>query len=248
MLSKKIVKYIQSLSHKKFRDQEGAFIAEGPKVVSEFLLASDTSCEMLCAEKDWLLGHPDLLRKIPPEHIYETDGRWLKSISLLKTPNLVVGVFRKRPVSGDPGISRGITLLLDDLQDPGNLGTIIRIADWFGLQNIICSQNCVDCYNPKVVQSTMGSLARVRVHYTDLISFVTGHKNIKLYAASLSGTPLFALPKIETAMICIGNESQGVQKDLLGLASETITIPRYGGAESLNAAVASGIILSQLLR
>ena len=246
MLSKKIVKYIQSLSHKKFRDEEGVFIAEGPKVVSEFLLSKNIHCNLICAKKDWLLANDSLLKTITPENIFETDDNWLQSISLLKTPNKVVGVFKKISSSVAPVLINKISLMLDDLQDPGNLGTIIRIADWFAIDTIICSENSVDCYNPKVVQSSMGSLARVTVLYTDLLSFIKTNEKINLYATALSGTSIFKLPKINEGIILIGNESKGVHEDLLKLAYERITIPRFGYAESLNAAVAAGIILSQI--
>ena len=247
MLSKKIVKYIQSLSHKKFRDEEGVFIAEGPKIVSEFLLSKETKCKIICAEKKWLSENESLLKNINPENIFETDDHWLHSISLLKTPNKVVAVFDQKSAIETPNFSDKISLMLDDLQDPGNLGTIIRIADWFDIENIICSENSVDCYNPKVVQSTMGSLSRINIFYTDLFSFIEKNKKINLYATTLSGTSIFKLPKINEGIILIGNESKGVHEDLLKLASHQITIPRFGHAESLNAAVASGIVLSQIV-
>ncbi len=246
MLSKKIVKYIQSLSHKKFRDEEGVFIAEGPKVVSEFLLSKNVSCNLICAKKEWIVENDFLLKKIPMENIFETDDHWLQSISLLKTPNSVVGVFNKREFSELTVLDNKICLMLDDLQDPGNMGTMIRIADWFAIEDIICSENSVDCYNPKVVQASMGSLARVNVFYTDLIPFIQKHEKINLYATSLSGTSIFNLPIIKEGIILIGNESKGVHEDLLSLSSHQITIPRYGHAESLNAAVAAGIILSHI--
>ena len=245
MLSKKIVKYIQSLSHKKFREEEGAFIAEGTKVVSEFLLSDRMRCTMICAEKEWLLENDALLKKITPENIFETNDHWLKSISQLKTPNKVVAVFKKKSAKV-PDLGGKISLMLDYLQDPGNMGTMIRIADWFGIENIICSENCVDCYNHKVVQSAMGSLARVNIFYIDLASFINANKEIKVYAATLSGTNIFKFPKIVEGIILIGNEANGVREDLLQLASYQLTIPRYGHAESLNAAVAAGIILSQV--
>jgi TrmH family RNA methyltransferase len=245
MLSKKIVKYIQSLSHKKFREEEGAFAAEGTKVVSEFLLSDRMRCTMICAEKEWLLENDALLKKITPENIFETNDHWLKSVSQLKTPNKVVAVFKKKSPEV-PDLTGKISLMLDYLQDPGNMGTMIRIADWFGVENIICSENCVDCYNHKVVQSAMGSLARVNIFYTDLTSFINANKEIKVYAATLSGSNIFKFSKIEEGIILIGNEANGIKKDLLQLAPHQITIPRYGHAESLNAAVAAGIIISQV--
>src|SRR5665213_2711788 len=248
MVNKKIVKYIQSLTHKKFRDEEAAFIAEGPKIVGEFLLSEKWNCKIICGNKLWLSANQSLLKNIHPENIYEADDHWLQSMSHLKTANKVVAVFEKRIIPGLPDISNKISLMLDDLQDPGNLGTLIRIADWFAVENIICSENSVDCYNPKVVQSTMGSLLRVNVFYTNLFSFIEKNKNTPVYATTLSGTSLFKLPDIKSGIILIGNESKGIHEDLLKVTSGQITIPKFGHAESLNAAVAGGIILSQIFR
>ena len=247
MLSKKIVKYIQSLSLKKFRDAEDAFVAEGPKIVGEFLLQSKMQCVLICAEKKWLVENEALLNRIDPSSIFETDEHWLKSISQLKTANRVVAVFKKIKSEPVQNFSDKISLMLDDLQDPGNMGTIIRIADWFGIENIICSSNSVDCYNPKVVQSTMSSLSRVNVIYADLENFMQQHKQVKIYATTLSGTSIYQLPKLTGGIILIGNESKGIHENLLRLSSHQITIPKIGNAESLNAAVATGIIASQII-
>ena len=247
MLSKKIVKYIQSLSHKKLRDEENAFIAEGPKVVAEFLSGKNFNCKIVCASGTWLSENENKLWDILPGNIYEIDEISLEKISLLKTPNEVVAVFDKRSREKIPSIENKLTLMLDDIQDPGNLGTIIRIADWFGVENIICSYHCVDCYNPKVVQATMGSLVRVDVLYTSLFSFLDVNKNISIYAATLSGTSLPEFNKVNEGILLIGNESMGINEELLKRATEKITIPKYGHAESLNAAVATGIILSHLI-
>jgi len=246
LLSKKIVKYIQSLSHKKLRDEENAFIAEGPKVVTEFLSGENFNCKILCAHGDWLQGSKNLLQKISPQNVYEIDDISLQRISLLKTPNKVLAVFEKRLYQSGPQIEDKLSIMLDDIQDPGNLGTIIRIADWFDIENIICSYNCVDCYNPKVVQATMGSLSRVNIWYTSLFSFLDAHRKISVYAAELSGTPLQEFAAIKEGILLIGNESIGINEDLLKKATRKITIPKYGKAESLNAAVATGIILSHV--
>jgi len=247
MLTKKIVKYIQSLSHKKFRDEEAAFIVEGPKVVAEFLLSKKFDCRLICAEKNWLFENEILIRGISSENIYGVDENWLQRISLLKTAHKVVAVFNKSLPVPEPVFKNKIALMLDDIQDPGNLGTIIRNADWFGIENIICSRNCADCYNPKVVQSSMGSLSRVDIFYSDLISFIEKNSSVKVYAAALSGTSVFEMDKIREGIILIGNESKGIHEDLLKLSHKRITIPCIGHAESLNAAVACGIILSHVL-
>ena len=246
MLSKKVAKYIQSLSHKKFRDNLGAFVAEGPKVVTELLSSGKFACKIICAQKDWIQFNEGLIN-ISSIAIYEIDEALLKTISFLKTPNKVLAVFHKKEVINIPSFSDKITLMLDDISDPGNLGTIIRIADWFAIENIICSENCVDCYNPKVVQSTMGSIGRVNLFYEELHPFIISNKNINVYATALSGKPLAAFKNLQQGFILIGNESKGISQKLLEISSDKITIPRFGQAESLNAAVATGIVLSHLI-
>jgi TrmH family RNA methyltransferase len=246
MLSKKIVKYIQSLSHKKLRDELSLFIAEGPKIISEFFKEGNFNCKLLCASGDWLKENKKILDNIPAVNVYEADDASLQKISQLKTPNKVVGVFEKKNPQVPSVLNNKLTLLLDDIQDPGNMGTIIRIADWFGIENIICGENCADNYNPKVVQASMGSLARVDVLYTNLPQVIESNKNISVYAAALAGISLHDLKNIEEGFILIGNESKGISNELLKMASKRITVPKYGNAESLNAAVATGIILSHL--
>ena len=244
MLTKKIAKYIQSLSHKKFRDEEGSFIAEGPKLVEEFLTTKKFDFELVVAENDWLNENKSLLENLDPKSVFEVETHRLESLSLLKTSNKVLAVFKQPAVKDECKLEGKITLMLDDLQDPGNMGTIIRIADWFGIDQIVCSKNTVECFNPKVVQSTMGSLARVAIFYTDLISFIQNNKNIPVYSAALNGESIVEMEKIKEGIIVIGNESKGIHEELLDLSTHKITIPRIGQAESLNAAVAAGIILS----
>jgi TrmH family RNA methyltransferase len=246
MLSKRIVKYIQSLSQKKLRDEHQQFIAETPKVVAEFLSAENFKCKILCAERIWLSENVNLLKNILPANIYEIDEFTLQKISLLKTPNKVLAVFDKKLPVHEPVISGKLSLMLDNIQDPGNLGTIIRNADWFGIDHIICSEHSADCYNPKVVQASMGSLARVNVLYVSLHSFIRAHINVGVYATTLYGTSVSSLKNIKEGLILIGNESKGISGELLNMATVQITIPRYGNAESLNAAVATGIILSHI--
>jgi TrmH family RNA methyltransferase len=145
-----------------------------------------------------------------------------------------------------PPVWEGLTLVLDGIQDPGNLGTIIRTADWFGVRHIICGVGTADCYNPKVIQSTMGSIFRVSLFYEDLNSFLARNRGITIAATSLDGEPLRPSEKWESLFLVIGNESQGVQKEILDMADRKILIPRTGHGESLNAAVATGIVLYEL--
>ncbi len=245
MLSKTIVKYIQSLAHKKVRDEQGVFIAEGPKVVAEFLQADKFPYKTIFGLQSWMEQNNALLKNISAENKIEIIESELERISHLQTPNNVVAVFYKK--EDEPAeFKNNISMMLDEIQDPGNLGTIIRTADWFGIKNIICSIGCVDCYNPKVVQATMGSLSRVNIIYADIEEFIKNNSGIKIYAATLSGKDV-SLFKIKEGIILIGNESKGISEKLLNISAEQITIPKQGEAESLNAAVACGIILSHLV-
>ena len=243
MLVKQKVKYIQTLGQKKFREQERLFIAEGPKLVKELLEADAASVKEVYGLKDWMEENHELLNKTVATEISEIE---LEKISQLTTPNKVVAIVQQYEV-GEAIITKDqITLVLDNVQDPGNLGTIIRIADWFGITQIVCSPDSADMYNPKVVQSTMGSIARVKVYYTDLEEWLGSQKDITIYAASLNGEDVTTMEKIKEGIIIFGNESKGISLELLNLANVKITIPKKGKAESLNVAVAAGIILSHI--
>ena len=243
MINKSAVKYIQSLQHKKFRDEYSTFIAEGPKVVLELLQHNIFECEQLYCSVSGINCLTDKIKKQFVEKIIEVEDFELEKISALNTANNLLGVFKKKPDFKSINISNSLTLFLDDIQDPGNLGTIIRTADWFGLKTIFCSNATVDCYNPKVVQSTMASLGRVNIVYGNLIEELQKHKNIKKYAAVLAGKNLSTFDKIKEGILIIGNESKGISSAVMELVDEKITIPKIGQAESLNAAVATGIIL-----
>jgi TrmH family RNA methyltransferase len=242
MLIKSQVKYIQSLSHKKLRDSEEVFVAEGPKLINELLSAANVQPQQLFGLKEWIEQQPPRIQKSVTE-ITESE---LERISLLQTPNQVLGIFKKPVFAAHRPLRNTLSLMLDTIQDPGNLGTIIRCADWFGISQIICSTDCADVFNPKVVQSSMGSIARVQVLYEPLPEFLAKHPGLPTYAAVLDGTNLRDLPLVKEGIIIIGNESKGISDGVLSLSSHRITIPRKGQAESLNAAVATGIILSHL--
>ncbi len=245
MLVKSQAKYIQSLSQKKFRDEEKAFVAEGPKIINELLGASNVELLHLYALRDWINSNEASNASLPAVKITEIKQNELERLSFMQTPNQVLAVFKK-PSFGKPSFENKVTILLDGIQDPGNLGTIVRTADWFGIENIICSKESADVFNPKTVQSTMGSIARVQVVYEDLKEFIDTHAGITLYATSLEGKNLFEINTVNEGFILIGNESKGVHQDLLELAGLRITIPKNGKAESLNAAVAAGIVLARL--
>ena len=241
MLSKKEVKDIHSLSLKKHRDETKLFVAEGPKIVEELIQLAPFNVLGVYGLEDWTSSHTDLGESVTIETI---NTEVLEKISHLKTPNKVLAVLQQF-ISERP-VVESVALYLDTIQDPGNFGTIIRIADWFGIENVICSAGCADLYNPKVVQSTMGSVARVKVFYDLDGSWIAGQK-LPVYGAVLEGNSIYDHPKISKGIIMIGNESKGISKELQEILTEKITIPKKGKAESLNAAVATGIILSQLL-
>ena len=244
MISKNQVKYIQSLGQKKSRDEEKRFIAEGPKLVNELLTAENCRVVQVYALKGWIDERSNA--KEDAEVIEISNGE-LEKISQLTTPNQVVAIVEKIQWKNDAPIKGNVSLALDRIQDPGNMGTIIRLADWFGIKNIFCSTDCVDLYNPKVVQSSMGSISRVRVEYMNIESLLKGNKEVRIYAAVLNGRDITKMEKINEGIILIGNESKGINEELLRFANVQITIPGKGKAESLNAAVATGIILSHLV-
>jgi len=243
MITRNQVKYIQSLGQKKSRDEESRFIAEGPKLVSELLAAGNCRVVQLYALKEWIDEH---VNACGDSEVIEVSIGELEKISQLTTPNQVLAVIEKIQWKNDPEIKGNISLALDTIQDPGNIGTIIRLADWFGIKNIFCSADCADVYNPKVVQSSMGSISRVRVEYTDILSWLTENNDVRIYAAVLNGKDITKMEKIKEGVIVIGNESKGINAEMLKLSNVQITIPGKGKAESLNAAVATGIILSHL--
>lgn len=244
MLSKTQVKYIHSLFHKKFREEHGQFIVEGPKMAEEAIALSSRDIINIYACRDWIERnldiHSDLTQKI-----VEVSDLEMGKISSLHTPSNSLVVLRK-PALQAPAEWKGLTLLLDGIQDPGNLGTIIRTAEWFGVEHVICGTGTADCYNPKVIQSTMGSIFRMKLFYEDLNGFLALNSNVPVLATSLEGEPLKRSEKWEDAFVVIGNESQGIQDAVLKKASRKILIPGTGRAESLNAAVATGIILYEL--
>ena len=247
MISKSTIKYIQSLQHKKFRDEYGVFVAEGPKVVTGLLQSAAFKPETIFVTADWSAA-----LKVPTLQGLEgcieiVQDFELEKLAAYSTANKVVAVFRKREEIAKVNLKGSLTLALDDIRDPGNFGTIIRIADWFGIENIICSNETVDMYNNKVVQSTMASLGRVNLLYTNLYEWIKEVGDMKVFAATLEGKPLKEIGKVTEGLVVIGNESNGIHENILALATERVTIPRFGQAESLNAAVATGIILAEFV-
>ena len=240
MLGKKEIKDIQSLGRKKERDATKLFIAEGPKVVAELAALLPGELQMVYATEEWAAEHGPAIDAQKLQVIAPFE---LEKISQLQTPNSVLAVFRQLPIVKRTG---SFSIYLDTIQDPGNFGTIIRIADWFGICSVVCAPGCADLYNPKVVQSTMASLARVHVLYDEDGHWLKGQEG-PIYAATLHGRSLYSVEKSSRGILLIGNESRGLRAELAAMATHEVTIPRRGAAESLNAAVATGIILSHLL-
>lgn len=238
-LSKNQLKLITSLQQKKYRTKNGLFVAEGTKVVNEFLNSKFILNQLFCIDdsvyKD--IENVTLLSEIE-----------LKKISTLKTPNNVVALFE---IPSEEKIkSKGFFVALDEVNDPGNLGTIIRLCDWFGIDQLICSKNTVDCYNSKVVMASMGSLTRVSIVYTDLLPYLN-ETPLPKYASLMDGENVYKSDLPAEAILVMGNEANGISSPILELLNNTITIPRFGSdqlTESLNVATATAILLSEFKR
>lgn len=239
------IKQITALHVDKFRKERRAFLVEGPKMVAE-TLRSNFKVKAIYALPDWKTD--DDLADIP---VVEISAKELSRISQLKTPNQVVAeVEMKRFDNHLPNAEKELIVALDNINNPGNLGTIIRTADWFGFRHIVCSQNCADLYNSKVLQATMGSFTRVNVYYTDLPQCLQeNYKKTEVYGAVVDGESLYDVDLQEKGVIVIGNESQGISAEILPFVRRRITIPSYGGgAESLNASIAAAVILGEFRR
>ena len=236
MISNNELKYIQSFAHKKHWAEETVYIIEGPKLLEEALKANCV-IEKIYATSAWL-DQQDLLG-VPVETIDEV---MLARMSQLNTPNQVIALVKKQQNVLIP-FDKTFTLLLDGIQDPGNLGTIIRTADWFGIQQIIVTSDTASIYNPKVIQSTMGSCFRVMVNVADLETVLATNK-LPVLGALLTGDTVYKTQLPAIGFLLIGNESKGIRENLKEFITNPIAIPKFGGAESLNAAVATGILLS----
>jgi len=254
MLSKKQTSWINALKVKKYRKKQEAFLVEGEKNVAE-LLDSSFSILGIYALESWI-NKNKYVKDIYPQIIHTISPKELKSISNLQTPNEVAAVVQLPDTAAEKMIIEHLlkqplkhhVLALDNIRDPGNLGTIIRIADWFGIQQIICSPTCVDVYSPKVVQATMGSIFHIEVVYSDLQQVFEKKGQLPVYAALLQGDDIFEADFSQKGFILMGNESQGIQQKYFKYMDKAITISRKGKAESLNVAVATSIICAVACR
>ena len=247
MLSKNKIKYIRSLELKKNRKEEQVFVAEGHKLVGDLL--GYFPCRLLIATRTWLERNS----VVDASEIIEVTHEELTRASLQKTPQEVLAVFEQPTYDMHPEvISHSLCLALDDVQDPGNLGTIIRLADWFGIEHIFCSQGTVDVYNPKTIQATMGALARVKLHYCHLPSLIATLKDTPTYGTFLDGENMYAKQLSTNGLIIMGNEGNGISDEVAELVNEKLYIPNYPPqretSESLNVAVATAIICAEFRR
>ncbi len=248
MITKNQIKLINSLKIKKNRQDHQLFVAEGEKVVNE-LIQSNFSIKLLFGLKSWLNDNASLLHaNIEFQEVSELE---LAKISNLSSPNEVLAVVEipKMALINKDDINNKLVLALDEVKDPGNFGTIIRIADWFSIEYIFCSEQCVDAFNSKVVQATMGSLSRVKIIYTNLYEFISSlDYSYPIYGAVLGGENLYRQDLTKNGLILMGNESRGISPELLKLITNKIEIPRFGNAESLNVGIATAIFCSEFKR
>ena len=248
LLSKAKLKYIASLKTTKIRQKYGVFIVEGEKIAQEVLIHKSIEIETICALETWIQRNEFILEPFFNKIITVSEAE-LKQISNLTTPNKVLIIAKIPPPQYDDDlIQNTFSFYLDGIQDPGNMGTIIRIADWFSIPYIFCSKTCVDMWQPKVVQASMGAFLRVQVIEMDFFDLKNRFPNLPTFAAILRGDNIFENNKFpKQGIVIIGNEGSGISENIIAQADFKITIPGGGGAESLNAAVSTGIIAATLI-
>ena len=239
-ISKNQLKLITSLSQKKYRQKHNLFIAEGVKVLNELLNSPFEIETLFCTD--------DFETTISEKKIVRISETELKKVSTLKSPNKALGIFK---IPKEKALQNsGLTIALDAINDPGNLGTIIRLCDWFGVTQLVCSKDTVDCYNQKVVQASMGSLTRVSIYYTDLENYIT-KSNLDTFIADMDGENVYKTKFPKEGILIMGNEANGVSEEIKSLLQYKISIPRFGETqetESLNVATATAILLSEFKR
>ena len=244
MVSKNQKKLIRSLKQKKYRKQNGLFVVEGIKVINEFL-----NTHFKLQNLYVLNAEMHLFNNVSKDKLVNVNHTELNQISFLTTPQKALAVF-KIPEEKNILTNSGLQLALDDVKDPGNLGTIIRLCDWFGIEKLICSAETVDCYNPKVVQATMGSLTRVKIEYLDLKNYIE-NTNLPVFGAFMNGENVYKSKLPENALLIMGNEANGISSDIETRITKKISIPRFGKikvTESLNVATATAVLLSEFRR
>jgi len=251
LISIQTIKRVKSLQQKKFREEENCFVAETPKIVEEVLSSKTYSVEVVYGLKSWI---DENWKRFARHTLEEVSPKELERISGLQAPNQVLAVVKKPEVLTDfQTVFSDTSLMLDDIRDPGNLGTILRIADWFGIKHVICSNESVEYTNPKCVQASMGSFLRVEVHYGNLSEILSQKpENTPIYGAFMEGENIYQTELNQKACIVIGNETHGISKPVESLITKKIHIPSFSTeqnhAESLNASIATAIFCSELKR
>jgi len=245
MLSKSQISLLKSLHHKKFRSEHGLFLAEGYKSVKEFI---DSAYQIEAIYHTPTID-PNLLKLSRKMNFNQISLSDVEKISTLKTPQDIIALVKipEWPVLSANMLQNKFSIVLDGIQDPGNMGTIIRTADWFGIKHIICSDDTVDVYNPKVVQATMGSIAHVNVYYTGLEAFLSKIK-LPLFGALLEGENIYKTNFGSEGLVLMGNEGNGLRPEIIKIVQHAVTIPRMGNAESLNVGIATAIFCSEINR
>lgn len=246
MLSKNKIKFIQSLDRKKARRESGCFLAEGNKLVGDTLSRFD--CELLVATGEWLRAHPG----VQASEIIEATADEIARASLMSSPQDVLAVYHIPRYELAPAtMNARLSLALDTVQDPGNMGTIVRIADWYGIEDVVCSPLTADLYNPKTVQATMGALARVKVHYMPLGEFFS-QIDAPIYGTFLDGENIYSKELTANGVIVMGNEGQGISPEVERYVSHRLFLPNYpqgrATSESLNVAVATAVVCAEFRR
>lgn len=248
MISKAKVKYIRSLELKKHRNQERVFVVEGIKAVEDLLAIMPA--KMLIHTSAWHATRP-----MPETEIIEVSDDEMRKVSFLQHPQGVMAVFPQQSVKADDWLSlpqSQLILALDGIQDPGNMGTIIRLADWFGIEHIFCSPNSADAFSPKCVQATMGALARVKLHYTSLLDLIRGLTDVPIYATLLDGENIYSQPLSDNGLIIMGNEGNGISEEVRKMVNRKLFVPNYPAtrstSESLNVAIATAIVCAEFRR
>lgn len=245
MLSKSQISLLKSLHHKKFRNEHGLFLVEGYRSVNEFI----NSAYQIEAIYHTAAIDPNLLKLSRKMNFNEISLTDVEKISTLKTPQDVIALVKipQWPVLNENVLQKKFSIVLDGIQDPGNMGTIIRTADWFGIKHIICSDDTVDVYNPKVVQATMGSIAHINVYYTRLEDFLPKIK-LSVFGALLDGENIYKTNFGSEGLVIMGNEGNGIRPGIVKMVQHAVTIPRAGNAESLNVGIATAIFCSEINR
>ena len=255
MLSKNKIKHFRSLRLKKYREKYGEYLVEGEKIIKELIYGKYPFVKQLIATQQWLKdNYKDTV--YPPEVILIASKYELSKISSFKTPGEVIAVLHiPEQTINKAAIINDISLVLDKIQDPGNLGNIIRIADWFGIKNIFCSHDCTDCFNPKVVQATMGAIMRINVYYVNLKDLLEEYISVPgftIYGTFLDGESIYDKDLGKRALIVMGNESRGISKSYAPFITTRLYVPKYehqpGSAESLNVSAATAIVCSEFRR